>query len=117
MVIFSSANRQYGYLTDVLDRTRLSMQDIAQLYARRWDSELAFKLLKCEVGLQIWWAARPELVMIQLWIALILAQILHALQLQVAMQAEFEPFAISLHLMVDLFGSMPAGPTPVLDRL
>jgi Transposase DDE domain len=117
LVICSSGDRQYGYLTNVLDPTQLSMQDIAQLYARRWDIELAFKLLKCELGLQIWWAARPELVMIQLWIALILAQILHALQLHVAMQAEVEPFDISLHVMVDLLGSMPAGPTPVLDRL
>src|SRR5258708_1079465 len=48
LVIFSSGDRQYGYLTNVLDPTHLSMQDIAQLYARRWDSELAFKLLKCE---------------------------------------------------------------------
>ncbi len=117
LVIFSVGGRHYGYLTNVLDPNQLSMQDIAQLYARRWDIELAFKLLKCELGLQIWWAARPELVMIQLWVALILAQILHALQLHVALQAEVEPFDISLHVMVDLLGSMPAGPTPVLDRL
>ena len=117
LVLFSSAGRHYGYLTNVLDPTRLSMQDIAQLYARRWDIELAFKLLKCELGLQIWWAARPELVMIQLWIALILAQLLHALQLHVAMQAQVEPFDVSLHVLVELLGSMPAGPTPVLDRL
>src|SRR5260370_10152389 len=95
MVIFSSANRQYGYLTDVLDPTHLSMQDIAQLYARRWDSELAFKLLKCEVGLQIWWAARPELVVIQLGIALLLARILHDLQFQCARQVAVDPYALS----------------------
>ncbi len=117
LVLFSSGNTQYGYLTNVLDPTHLSMQGIAQLYARRWDIELAFKLLKCELGLQIWWAARPELVMIQLWIALILAQILHALQLHVALQAEVEPFDVSLHVLVDLLGSMPAGTTPILDRL
>lgn len=117
LILFCSGGRQYGYLTNVLDPQRLSMQDIAQLYVRRWDIELAFKLLKCELGLQIWWAARPELVMIQLWIALILAQILHALQLQVALQAEVEPFDVSLHVMVDLLGCLPADPTPVLDRL
>lgn len=117
LVIFSSGDRQYGYLTNVLDPTHLSLQDIAQVYARSFDIELAFKLLKCELGLHIWWAARPELIMIQVWIALILAQILHALQVHVAMQAEVEPFDISLHVMVDLLGSMPAGPTPVLDRL
>lgn len=117
LILFCSGGRQYGYLTNVLDPARLSMQDLAQLYARRWDSELAFKLLKCQLGLQIWWAARPELVLIQLWVALILAQLLHALQLHVALQAEVEPFDVSLHIMVDLLGSLPAGPSPVLDQL
>jgi hypothetical protein len=117
LILFCSGGRQYGYLTNVLNPEQLSMHDIAQLYARRWDIELAFKLLKCELGLRIWWAARPELVLIQMWIALILAQILHALQLHVALQAQVEPFDVSLHVMVDLLGSLPAGPTPVLDRL
>jgi hypothetical protein len=117
LVLFSSGGKHYGYLTNVLTPAQLSMQDIAQLYARRWDIELAFKLLKRELGLCIWWAARPELVMIQLWVALILAQLLHALQLHVALQAEVEPFDVSLHILVDLLGSMPAGPTPVLERL
>ena len=53
LVLFSFGGKQFGYLTNVLNPTRLSMQDIAQLYARRWDIELAFKLLKCELGLQI----------------------------------------------------------------
>ena len=78
------------------------MRDIAQLYARRWDIELAFKLLKCELGLHLWWGARPELVLIQLWLALILAQLLHALQLHVAMQAEVDPFDVSMHVLVEL---------------
>jgi IS4 transposase len=110
LLLFCSGGRQYGYLTNVLAQEQLSMQDLAQLYARRWDIELAFKLLKCELGLRLWWAARPELVLIQLWIALILAQLLHALQLHVALQAEVEPFDISLHVMVYLLGSLPAGP-------
>ncbi len=82
LVCFSSHGTQYRYLTNVLSPTQLSLHDIAALYARRWDIELAFKLLKCELGLHLWWGARPELVLIQLWIALILAQLLHALQLQ-----------------------------------
>ena len=88
LVCFSSHGIRYRYLTNVLDSTHLSMRDIAQLYARRWDIELAFKLLKCELGLHLWWGARPELVLIQLWLALILAQLLHALQLHVALQAD-----------------------------
>ena len=117
LVIFSFHGIQYGYLTNVLDPQQLSMQEIAQLYSRRWDIELAFKLLKCELGLHLWWGARTEVVMIQLWLALILAQVLHALQAHVALQAEVEPFDVSMHLLVELLGTMPEGPTPVIERL
>lgn len=117
LVCFSFHGTQYRYLTNVLDSTHLSMREIAQLYARRWDIELAFKLLKCELGLHLWWGARPELVLIQLWVALILAQLLHALQLQVALQADVDPFDVSLHVLVELLDTSVAGPTPILDRL
>src|SRR6266566_4826394 len=90
LVIFSFHHTQYGYLTNVLDPQQLSMQEMAQLYSRSFDIELAFKLLKCELGLHLWWGARTEVVMIQLWLALILAQVLHALQAHVALQAEVE---------------------------
>ena len=117
LVIFCFRGTQYRYLTNVLDPHLLSMQEIAQLYSRRWDIELAFKLLNCELGLHLWWGARTEVVMIQLWLALILAQLLHALQAHVALQAEVEPFDVSMHLLVDLLGTMPAGSTPIIERL
>jgi hypothetical protein len=55
--------------------------------------------------------------MIQLWIALILAQILHALQLHVALQAQVEPFDVSIHLLVELLSMMPDTSTPIVERL
>jgi hypothetical protein len=102
----------YQYFTNVLDPAQLPLLEIAQLYARRWDIELAFKTLKREVGLALWWGASPELVLIQLWLALILAQILHALQLAVAQQAGVDPFDVSMHLLVEQLASsrMQGGP-------
>lgn len=117
LVGFSSHGIQYRYLTNVLSPAQLSLHDIVQLYARRWDIELAFKLLKCELGLHLWWGARTELVMIQLWLALILAQLLHALQLHVAMQAEVAPFDVSMHVLVELLDLMPLGPPSIITRL
>jgi Transposase DDE domain len=113
-VCFTLGGTTYRYVTNVLDARLLSLHDLARLYARRWDIELAFKLLKCELGLRLWWGTRPELVMIQLWLALILAQLLHALQLHIANQAHVEPFGVSLHVLLDL---QPTGPTPILERL
>ncbi len=117
LVGFTYHGIQYRYLTNVLSPAHLSLHDSVQLYARRWDSELAFKLLKCELGLHIWWGARTELVLIQLWMALILAQLLHALQLHVAMQADVAPFDVSMHVLVEVLDTLPVGPTPIIDRL
>jgi hypothetical protein len=104
LVQFTVKGVTYQYITNVLDPAVLSMLEIAQLYARRWDIELAFKVLKREVGLALWWGANPELVLIQLWLALILAQVLHALQLAIAVAADVEPFDVSMHLLVEQLG-------------
>jgi IS4 transposase len=117
LVCVSFHGTRYRYLTNVLGSTHLSMHAIAQLYARRWDIELAFKVLKCERGLHLCWGARPELVLIQLWVALILAQLLHALQVHVALQAEVEPFDVSLHVLIEVLGMIPAGSIPILAQL
>ena len=39
------------YLTNVCDQQVLSLGEVAQLYARRWDIELAFRLLKEYLGM------------------------------------------------------------------
>jgi len=60
LVCFSFHGTQYRYLTNVLDSTQLSLRDIAQLYARRWDIELAFKLLKCSMPCSCRSLCRPR---------------------------------------------------------
>ncbi len=107
----------YQYFTNVLDPAQLPLLEVAQLYARRWDIELAFKTLKREVGLALWWGASPDLVLIQLWLALILAQVLHALQLAVAQQAGVEPFDVSMHLLVEQLAFSRAKGSPLLNLL
>lgn len=117
LVCYTLHDNQYCYLTNVLDPQQLSVQDIAQIYARRWDIELAFKLLKCELGLHLWWGARPELVLVQLWIALILAQLLHVLQRHAALQADVDPLDVSMPLLVELLKLTSAGPAPIVEQL
>lgn len=108
LVQFRQGNHLCRYLTNVTDPALLSMLDIARLYARRWDIELAFKLLKRQLGLHLWWAATPVLVRQQLLAALILAQLLHALQLEIAAQAQVDPFEVSLPILVQLLAHPPA---------
>ena len=107
----------HHYLTNVTDPTLLSMLDIAHLYARRWDIELAFKLLKRQLGLHLWWAAPPVLVLQQLLAALILAHVLHSLHLEIAAQAQVDPFEVSLPILVKLLAHPPVSTQPLVPLL
>jgi hypothetical protein len=100
LVRFRIGQVTYQYLTNVTDPAVLSLRAIARLYARRWDIELAFKLVKRELGLHLWWSAKLDVVLQQLWAVLIIAQILQAFRLEVAARAGLDPFDVSLPLLV-----------------
>lgn len=89
----------YSYITNVTDPTTLSGADVVELYARRWDIELGFRLLKEHLGLRLLWSAKSEVIGAQLWATVILAHILHALQVQVAAESGVETFDVSLELL------------------
>lgn len=88
------------YLTNVLDPSVLPIQEIARLYARRWDIELAFLTLKEHLGLHLWWSSKVAVILVQVWACLILAQLLQAVRLEIACRAGVEPFEVSLPLLV-----------------
>ena len=90
----------YRYITNVRDPQQFSLTAIAQVYARRWDIELAFRLVKQHLGLQLLWGARPRPIVHQVWAVLIIAQILQALRLEIAGQAKVDPFEVSMALLV-----------------
>ncbi|MEA2641207.1 MAG: hypothetical protein QOF51_2601, partial [Chloroflexota bacterium] len=100
LVRFQVGATTYQYLTNVLDPPHLPIRDIARLYARRWDIELAFKTLKRELGLHLLWSAKPTVILQQVWAVLLIAQILQALRLEIAGRAGVDPFEVSLHLLV-----------------
>src|SRR6266487_836236 len=99
LVCFRLGSQQYCYLTNVLDPAALAIVDIARLYARRWDIELAFRELKEHLGLRLLWSAKLGVIYQQIWASLILAQLLHAYQVELAARAEAEPFDVSLALL------------------
>ena len=62
---------------------------------------MAFKLIKRDLGLHLFWSAKTDVILQQVWAVLIIAQILHALQLEIAGRAGVDPFDVSLRLMVE----------------
>ncbi len=101
LVTFRVGGNSYQYITNVLQPSQLSLHDIAVLYARRWDIEMAFKLIKRELGLHLLWSAKTVVVLQQVWAVLLISQILHALQLEIAARAGVDPFDVSMSLLVE----------------
>jgi len=100
LVQFRYKGVEYRYITNVLDPAKLSIGDIARLYARRWDIELAFKLVKRHLGLHMLWGAKPVVVQQQVWAVLIISQILQGLRVEIAGRAEVDPYEVSMELLV-----------------
>lgn len=100
LVQFTVGQVRYQYLTNVLDPHRLTLRQIAGLYQRRWDFELAVNTVKTRLGLRLLWSSKPVVIEQQVLATLILAQILQALRLEIAARAEVDPFEVSLDLMI-----------------
>ena len=88
------------YLTNVRDPAQLGAAEIGPLYARRWDIELAFKLVKRDLGLHLLWSAKPGVILTQAWAVLVIAQVALALRSRIAHQADVALFDVSLALLV-----------------
>ncbi len=120
LVQFSSQGHLHRYLTNVLDPYQLPLAEVARLYARRWDIELAFCVLKEHLHVSQLWSAKWEVVQVQIWAGLLLAQLFHGLQVQLAAQEGVEPFDVSIDLLVELVPPLlqrGIAPLPSLGRL
>lgn len=100
MVTFRVGDTLHRYITNVIDPHQFSLPEMANVYARRWDIEMAFKLIKRELGLHLFWSSKNEVVMQQVWAVLTIAQILYGIQMEIAAKAGVDPFDVSLSLLV-----------------
>ena len=100
LVQFRRGRTLHRYLTNVRDPRRLPLGEIARLYARRWDIELAVKTAKTDLGLHLLWSSKPGVVLAQVWAVLLVAQVLQALRVLVAAAARVDPFDVSLPLLI-----------------
>ena len=100
LVRFRVGPATYTYITNVLDPQVLPLAEIARLYARRWDIEMAVKLVKRHLGLHLLWSGKDVVVLQQVLGVLIISQILQALRLEIAGRVQVDPFDVSLDLLV-----------------
>ena len=62
---------------------------------------MAFKLIKRELGLNLFWSSKVEVILHQVWAVLTIALILHGIQMEIASKAGVDPFDVSLPLIVE----------------
>ena len=117
LVTIQVGKNTYRYITNVCDPNQITVQEIVDLYARRWDIELAFKLIKRELGLHIIWSAKTVVILQQIWAVFILSQILQALRLEVAGLANVDPFDVSLKLMIEYIPIWSSDGTDILSLI
>jgi hypothetical protein len=119
LVQFYHQGRLHRYLTNVLDPQQLTLADLAGLYARSFDIELAFCVLKEHLHVSQVWSAKWEVVQVQIWCGLLLAQLFHGLQVQLAAQEGVDPFEVSIDLLVEVVPRLLTrgiAPLPYLGR-
>lgn len=100
LVSFQVGQHTYRYITSILDPKQLPPLMLAKLYARRWDIEMAFQLIKQRLGLHLLWSAKPVVVQQQVLAVLIISQALQAMRLEIAWRAGVDPFDVSLPLFI-----------------
>lgn len=100
LVAFRHGQQVRRYITNVRDPQRLSIHDIARLYARRWDIEMAVQLVKEHLGLGLLWSSKAVVIQQQIWAVLLIAQLVQALRLEAAARAGVDLFDVSLPLLV-----------------
>ena len=101
LVTFRQGGTLRRYITNVREPHTFPLRALAEVYARRWDIEMAFALVKQHLKLRLLWSAKPGVIHQQLWATLIIAQVLQALRLEIAAKAGVDPFEVSLGLLVE----------------
>ena len=101
LVTFRQGKTVRRYITNVLAPKVFPIRSMAEVYARRWDIEMAFALVKQHLKLRLLWSAKPVVIQQQLWATLIIAQVLQALRLEIAGKAGVDPFEVSIGLLVE----------------
>ena len=101
LVTFRQGGTLRRYITNVREPHTFPLRALAEVYARRWDIEMAFALVKQHLKLRLLWSAKPVVIQQQLWATLLSAQVLQALRLEIAAQAGVDPFEVSIGRLVE----------------
>jgi Transposase DDE domain len=88
------------YITNVLNPKVLSVLQILELYARRWDIEMMFNLVKTHLKLHFLMSSKANVMLHQVFAVFTIAQVILGLRSELAVRAKVDVFEVSLSLFV-----------------
>ncbi len=109
--------RPRTYLTSVLDPAVLPPIEVARLYARRWEVEVAFKTIKRGLGLHLIWSRQWPMIALQIWATLVIFQIASGIRAEIARRAGGSLFDVSLPLLLQRLPRIVQGPQGRQDAI
>ncbi len=101
MVSFRHGKTLCRYITNVREPRTFPIASMAAVYARRWDIEMAFGLVKQHLKLRLLWSAKRVVILQQMWATLIISQVVQSLRIEIARKAGVDPFDVSVGLLVE----------------
>ena len=101
LVTFRQGNTLRRYITNVREPRTFPIASMAEVYARRWDIEMALALVKQHLKLRLLWSAKRVVILQQIWATLIISQVLQSIRLEIAHKAGVDPFEVSIGLLVE----------------
>lgn len=104
-----------AYLTSVLDPVQLPPADVARIYARRWDVEMAFATIKRGLGLHLIWSTQWPMIALQVWATLVIFQIASGIRAEIARRAGVTVFDVSMQLLLEHLPRLASGPQASTD--
>ena len=100
LVTFRRGKTIHRYITNVREPDTFPIASMVELYARRWDIEMAFKLIKQHLKLRLLWSSKRVVVHQQIWATLIISQVIQSMRLEIAHKAGVDPFEVSIDLLI-----------------
>ena len=100
LVTFRRGKTIHRYITNVVEPDTFPITSMVELYARRWDIEMAFKLIKQHLKLRLLWSSKRVVIHQQIWATLIISQVVQSMRLEIAHKAGVDPFEVSIGLLI-----------------
>ena len=104
-----------SYLTNELDPQRLPAEAVWALYGERWTIEMAFAAIKISLGLAKLRSNDLNAALGQIWMTLLLFQVLQDLRLQIATEAGWKADDVSWQKLLERIESYVEKPSPKMS--